>query len=83
MKKTTILLAWLAVLVLTACTTAQKQAATELPETQIDIEALIDGIDYDMDISALSISDVYVLRHAPAALRGYPFKDALLRGAYD
>ena len=83
MKKTTILLAWLAVLVLTACTTAQKQAATELPETQIDVEALIDGIDYDMDISALSISDVYVLRHAPAALRGYPFKDALLRGAYE
>jgi len=82
MKKTTILLAWLAALVLAACSTAQKQAVTELPETQIDVEALIDGIDYDMDISTLSIADVYVLRHAPAALRGYPFRDALLRGVY-
>jgi hypothetical protein len=35
-----------------------------------------------MDISALSLSDVYVLRHAPAARQGYPFKDAYLRGVY-
>lgn len=67
---------------MTACSAGQKQASVEVPVSQIDIEQLVNGIDYDMDISALSLGDVMLLRNAPAALRGYPFKDAYLRGIY-
>ena len=67
---------------LAACTTSQKEVAVEVPASTIDVEQLINGIDYDMDITGLPLADVRVLRNAPAALRGYPFKDAYLRGIY-
>ena len=67
---------------LAACTANQKQVAVEVPVSTIDVEQLINGIDYDMDITGLPLADIRVLRNAPAALRGYPFKDAYLRGIY-
>ena len=67
---------------LAACTTSQKEVGVEVPASTIDVEQLINGIDYDMDITGLPLADVRVLRNAPAALRGYPFKDAYLRGIY-
>ena len=81
MKIKHLLLACEAVL-LTACTASQKQVVVEVPVSTIDVEQLINGIDYDMDVTGLSLADVHVLRNAPAALKGYPFKDAYLRGVY-
>ena len=67
--------------VIGAC--SQKQAAVvTVPTSQIDVEKLMDSIDYNMDVSGLSIADVRTLRNAPAAKRGYPFKDSYLRGVY-
>lgn len=67
--------------VIGAC--SQKQAAVvTVPPSQIDVEKLMDSIDYNMDVSGLSIADVRTLRNAPAAKRGYPFKDSYLRGVY-
>ena len=65
---------------LTAC--SQKQSVVSVPPSQINVENLIDSIDYNMDVSGLSLADVRTLRNAPAALRGYPFKDAYLRGIF-
>ena len=81
MKTKTFLFACTAVL-MAACSASQKQVAVEVPASSIDVEKLINGIDYDMNVSALSLADVRVLRNAPAALKGYPFKDAYLRGVY-
>ena len=58
------------------------KVAVEVPASSIDVEQLINGIDYNMDVTGLSLADVRVLRNAPAALKGYPFKDAYLRGVY-
>ena len=69
-----------AVVLATACT--QKQSVVTVPVSTIDIEQLNQTIDYDMDITGLSLADVYVLRNAPAARQGFPFKDAYLRGVY-
>ena len=67
--------------VIGAC--SQKQAAVvTVPPSQIDVEKLMDSIDYNMDVSGLSVADVRTLRNAPAAKRGYPFKDSYLRGVY-
>ena len=67
--------------VIGAC--SQKQAAVvTVPPSQIYVEKLMDSIDYNMDVSGLSIADVRTLRNAPAAKRGYPFKDSYLRGVY-
>ena len=80
MSKKILLLTWLAVLT-TAC--SQKQSAVvEPPVTKIDVEKLNQPLDYQMDITGLSLADLRVLRHAPAARQGYPFKDAYLRGVY-
>ena len=66
---------------ITAC--SQKQSlVTSVPPSQIDVEKLIDSIDYNMDVSGLSLADVRTLRHAPAAQRGLPFMDSYLRGVY-
>ena len=66
---------------ITAC--SQKQSlVTSVPPSQIDVEKLIDSIDYNMDVSGLSLADVRTLRHAPAAQRGLPFMDSYLRGIY-
>ncbi len=79
MKKNLFLIACAAMLTI-GC--AQKQGIAQVPPTTINVEELIDSIDYDMDISALSLADVRILRNAPAAQRGYPFMDAYLRGTY-
>ena len=79
MKRKTILMVCLATIVV-AC--SQKQSVVEVPVSKIDIEQLNKPIDYNMDISGLSLGDLKVLRNAPAARQGYPFKDAYLRGVY-
>ena len=61
---------------------SQKQAVAEAPTATLDVEALNKPLDYAMDVSGLSLADVRVLRHAPAARQGLPFKDAYLRGIY-
>jgi len=50
--------------------------------SQLNVESLLDSLDLQMDISQLSLSDLYILRHALAARRGYPFKDSYLRGIF-
>ena len=79
MKTKAILMACVAGL-LTAC--SQKQSVVSVPVSQIDVEQLNKTIDYNMDISGLSLSDLRVLRNAPAARKGFPFKDAYIRGVY-
>ena len=59
-----------------------KQSVVQVPVSTIDAEKLADSIDYDMDVSGLCLSDLRILRNAPAAQRGYPFKDSYLRGIY-
>jgi hypothetical protein len=61
---------------------SQKQSVVQVPVSTIDAESLRDSIDYDMDVSGLNLSDLRILRNAPAAQRGYPFKDSYLRGVY-
>ena len=68
-------------------TTACKQSTTVETEalvapSQLDIEKLKDSLDYQMDITHLSVSDLRILRNAPAAFRGYPFRDSYLRSIY-
>ena len=53
------------------------------PVSQIEVELLNKEIDLNMDISQLSLSDLYILRHAFAARKGYPFRDGLLRHIYE
>jgi len=79
MKRKTIFMVCLAAIVV-AC--SQKQSVVEVPVSKIDIEQLNKDIDYNMDISGLCLGDLRVLRNAPAARQGYPFKDAYLRGVY-
>lgn len=79
MKTKAILMACVAGL-LTAC--SQKQSVVSVPVSQIDVEQLNKTIDYNMDISGFSLSDLRVLRNAPAARKGFPFKDAYIRGVY-
>ena len=78
MKSKLIMMACMAGL-MAAC--SQKQNVV-MPVSTIDAEKLGDSIDYDMDVSGLNLSDVRLLRNAPAAQRGYPFKDSYLRGIY-
>ena len=66
-------------LLLSACTVAlilgcaqKQQAVVQVPPSQIDVEKLLDSIDYDMDVSGLSLADVRTLRNAPAAQRDSP-----------
>ena len=75
-------------LLLTACVAAlvcacsQKQSVVTVAPSQIDVEKLLDSIDYDIDVSGLSLADVRTLRNAPAAQRGLPFMDAYIRGVF-
>lgn len=64
-----------------ACSQKQ-EVVVEVPVSHIDIEQLNQGIDYNMDISGLNLSDLHLLRNAPAARQGYPFRDAYLRGMF-
>ena len=62
---------------------SQKQSVvSSIPPTQIDVEKLFDSIDYNMDVSGLSLADVRTLRNAPAAQRGLPFMDSYIRGIF-
>ena len=78
--KTFLLTSCLAALV-AAC--SQKQSVVTVPVSHIDVEKLLDSIDYNMDVSALGVGDLRVLRNAPAARQGFPFKDAYVRGIYE
>ena len=80
MRKRLLLMAGVAMFI-AAC--SQKQNVVSVPPSQIDVEKLIDSIDYDIDVSGLSLSDVSVLANAPAAQRGFPFKDSYIRGIYE
>ena len=79
MKQKSILIVCLAALI-TAC--SQKQSAVSVPVSHINVENLLDSIDYDMDVSGLPLSDIILLSQAPAARKGFPIKDAYLRGIY-
>ena len=78
--KTRTLFVVCALALMAAC--SQKQSVVQVPVSKIDVEQLNQKIDYDMDVSGLSLADLRVLRNAPAARQGYPFKDAYLRGIY-
>ena len=65
------------------CACSQKQSLVAVPPSQIDVEKLLDSIDYDMDVSGLSLADIRTLRNAPAAQRGLPFRDSYIRGIYN
>ena len=65
------------------CACSQKQNVVQVPPSQIDVEKLLDSIDYDMDVSGLSLADIRTLRNAPAAQRGLPFRDSYIRGIYN
>ena len=79
--KTKTLLAVCTALLMVAC--SQKQSVVQVPVSTIDVEQLNGDIDYNMDVTGLSLGDLRVLRHAPAARQGFPFKDAYLRGVYE
>ena len=79
MKTKSFILACVAVL-MTAC--GQNRSAVSVPVSHIDVEKLLDSIDYDISLSGLSLSDVTLLRYAPYARQGYPIKDAYLRGIF-
>ena len=64
------------------CACSQKQSVVQIPPSQIDVEKLLDSIDYDIDVSGLSLADVRTLGNAPAAQRGLPFMDSYIRGIY-
>ena len=79
MKTKSFLIVCLVALVV-AC--SQKQSAISVPVSHINVENLLDSIDYDMDVSGLPLSDITLLSQAPAARKGFPIKDAYLRGIY-
>ncbi len=80
MKTKTFLAACLAMM-MAAC--SQKTSVVSVPASSIDVEQLLDSIDYNMDVTGLSIGDLRVLRNAPLARQGFPFKDSYLRGVYE
>jgi hypothetical protein len=51
-------------------------------ENKLDVEDLVDSIDFNMDISKMSISDIRILRNASAAKQGFCFMDADLRAIF-
>ena len=59
---------------ITAC--SQKQSAVSVPVSHINVENLLDSIDYDMDVSGLPLSDIILLSQAPAARKGLPARDS-------
>ena len=80
MKKSKVLVLACMTGLMAAC--SQKQSVVQVPVSTIDAESLRDSIDYNMDVSGLCLSDLRTLRNAPAAQRGYPFKDSYLRGVF-
>ena len=80
MKRKSFLLVCLAVL-MAACN-QKTTSVVQLPASTINVEQLKDSLDLNMDVSGLCLSDLRVLRSAPAARQGYPFEDAYIRGIY-
>ena len=64
------------------CACSQKQNVVQISPSQIDVEKMLDSIDYDIDVSGLSLADVRTLENAPAAQRGLPFMDSYIRGIF-
>ena len=82
MKKT-VLLALLTLLVTSACKqTTTTEAEAIVKPAVLEVEKLKDSLDLQMDITNLSVSELRILRNAPAAKRGYPFRDSYLRSTY-
>lgn len=67
---------------LTACKQSETTEAFVSP-SKINVESMLDSIDYQMDITALSVSDLFVLKHAPAARRGFPIEDSYVRHIFE
>ena len=80
--KTKIIIAACTALMAVGCSQKQTVAETAVPVTTINVESLKDSLDLTMDVSGLQLGDLRVLRNAPAARQGFPFKDAYLRGLY-
>ena len=80
--KTKIIIAACTALMAVGCSQKQTVAESAVPVTTINVESLKDSLDLTMDISGLQLGDLRVLRNAPAARQGFPFKDAYLRGLY-
>jgi len=78
MRKLVFLLVCL--MALSACKT-EKNPTSE-PINKLDVESLNQNVDLDMDISQLSLGELYVLRHVFLAQKGYPFEDYYLRNTY-
>ena len=66
-----------------ACSQKQGVVETAMPVSSINVESLKDSLDLNMDITGLQLGDLRVLRNAPAARQGFPFKDAYIRGIYE
>lgn len=82
MKKT-VLLALLTLFVTSACKqTTTTEAEAIVKPAVLEVEKLKDSLDLQMDITNLSVSELRILRNAPAAKRGYPFRDSYLRSTY-
>lgn len=62
----------------------KKSSQRSLPafEDGIDVEPLNAPVDFDMDISKLSLSDIRILRNSFAAKQGYCFMSADLRAIF-
>lgn len=54
-----------------------------IPGKGIDIESLNGSIDFNMDISSLSLSDIRILRNSFAAKQGHCFMEADLRAIFN
>ena len=81
MKKSSVI-AFIIALAFSACKQSTTAEMAIVGPTQLNVEKLNDSLDYQMDITSLSLSDLRILRNAPAALRGYPFRDSYLRSTY-
>ena len=79
--KTKLVLALTILIAFTACKQSESTEAT-IGLSKIDVESMLDSIDYQMDITALSVSDLFILKHAPAARRGFPIEDSYVRRVF-
>jgi hypothetical protein len=69
---------------LTACGPqgAKEQQEQQVPVSKLDVEALLEHVDLDMDISQLPLCDLRVLENVFLAQKGYPFEDSYIRSIY-
>ncbi len=65
-----------------ACSQKQGVVETAMPVSTLNVQSLKDSLDFGMDITGLQLGDLRVLRNAPAARQGFPFKDAYIRAIY-